>query len=294
MVNIELPVVDTFGRVAVSGYEPDVDWRAGAVLRAAIAQYGVLCIRFSRALTEVEFERVATVFGGIKEPVGRTKDGGLYRYTERRQRIDAGRVIDDEATPSGQSWSGGTDPRRPGLFETFHCDDTFTETPAQITVLHARALPPSGGGPTHFIDMRGAYKRLGGSTKALADRAMVQYAYNNAGAFPPRVSARGPAEALVDVSHPLVRVHPQAGTRALYLDLDRAKGVEGMPLREGRQFLRRLQDAAEQSAPRFVHQWQAHDVLAWDNASVQHKAGGDFPMGEPREFWRYLVGGLEA
>jgi alpha-ketoglutarate-dependent taurine dioxygenase len=32
-------------------------------------------------------------------------------------------------------------------------------------------------------------------------------------------------------------------------------------------------------------------VLIWDNASVQHKAAGDFPVGEPRNFWRYMTEG---
>jgi alpha-ketoglutarate-dependent taurine dioxygenase len=31
--------------------------------------------------------------------------------------------------------------------------------------------------------------------------------------------------------------------------------------------------------------------LIWDNASVQHKAGGDFAVGEPRNFWRYMIEG---
>jgi hypothetical protein len=33
-------------------------------------------------------------------------------------------------------------------------------------------------------------------------------------------------------------------------------------------------------------------VLVWDNASVQHKAGGNFRVGEPRLFWRYMIAGL--
>ena len=52
---------------------------------------------------------------------------------------------------------GGLDDQRPGLFETWHHDDTYTEDPAAATVLHARALPPSGGGPTCFLDARAAW-----------------------------------------------------------------------------------------------------------------------------------------
>jgi hypothetical protein len=29
----------------------------------------------------------------------------------------------------------------------------------------------------------------------------------------------------------------------------------------------------------------------WDNAAVQHAAAGDFALGEPRRFWRYLIEG---
>ena len=36
---------------------------------------------------------------------------------------------------------------------------------------------------------------------------------------------------------------------------------------------------------------QPFDVLVWDNASVQHKARGDYPVGEPRRFWRHMIEG---
>jgi alpha-ketoglutarate-dependent taurine dioxygenase len=64
-----------------------------------------------------------------------------------------------------------------------------------------------------------------------------------------------------------------------------------MRVSEGRALLQSLQDHAEQRGPRYAHEWQANDVLVWDNASVQHRAGGDFPVGEERRFWRYMVEG---
>ena len=119
----------------------------------------------------------------------------------------------------------------------------------------------------------------------------VVYAYNNHDAFPPRRAASGPADVLEDVTHPLVRTHSVAGTKALFLDLDRATHIEGMPVEEGRALLQRLQDHAEAKAPACQHDWRDHDVLVWDNATVQHKASGDFKVGEPRRFWRYLIEG---
>jgi hypothetical protein len=150
----------------------------------------------------------------------------------------------------------------------------------------ANELPSTPGGATHFVDMRAAYRFLEPDRRAQLLGLRAAYSYNNRGAFPPRVSAEGPFEQLVDVAHPIVRAHPVTGGASLYIDLDRATHVEGIPEIEGRALLQSLQDHAEAHAPRYAHAWRPHDILVWDNASVQHKAGGDFPVGEPRRFWR--------
>jgi alpha-ketoglutarate-dependent taurine dioxygenase len=283
---------EEFGVAEVLGVGPASGDEHSAALKAALAEHAVVCLRMERPLEEAELQSVAWLFGPIKDPVGRARDGSTFRYSEPRQVIDSGFVMTDEIREKlGDLSFGGLDDERPGLFETFHCDDTYTEEPAMATVLHARELPPSGRGPTCFIDMRVAYASLDAATRERIDRLRVVYAYNNEDAFPPRRAARGPAEVLVEVSHPLVRTHPVAGTRAIYLDLDRAKHVEGMPVAEGRALLQELQDHAEAKAPGCEHAWRDHDVLVWDNASVQHKAGGNFELGEPRRFWRYMIAG---
>ncbi len=283
---------EDFGVAEVLGAGPTSGDEHAAALRAELAEHGVVCLRMDRPLEDAELQSVAWLFGPIKDPVARAKDGSTFRYSEPRQIIDSGFVMTDEIREKlGDLSFGGLDDERPGLFETFHCDDTYTEEPAMATVLHARQLPPSGGGPTCFIDMRAAYASLDAATRKRIEGLRVVYAYNNEDAFPPRRAARGPAEVLVEVSHPLLRTHPVAGTRAIYLDLDRATHVEGMPIAEGRALLQELQDHAEAKAPGCEHAWQDHDVLVWDNASVQHKAGGNFQVGEPRRFWRYMIAG---
>jgi alpha-ketoglutarate-dependent taurine dioxygenase len=283
-----------FGAAEATGLDPAVharDAEAHEFLRAALADRAVLCFRFPAALTEDEARAVASIFGEIKDPIGRTRDGGTMRYGEDRQIIDSGFVLTDELREQLGDVKFGGDSLRPGLFETFHTDDTYTECPAAATVLHARELPSGPGGDTSFIDMRKAYRLLDAQLRAQLAGLQVAYAYNNRGAFPPRVPAEGPFEQLVDVSHPLVRAHPVNGEPALYLDLDRATHVEEMPEVEGRALLQSLQDDAEARAPRYAHSWEPHDVLVWDNASVQHRANSDFPIGEPRRFWRFMIQG---
>jgi taurine dioxygenase len=288
----ELP--DSFGAVEIRGLGPALigDDTTAAELRAALAEHAVMCIRLDDALDEDQARAVASMLGPIKDPVGHTRDGGTLRYSEERQIIDAGFVLTDELRAElGDLNFGGLDPQRPGLFETFHTDDTYTECPAAATWLHARELPSGPGGDTCFIDMRATYALLDPDEQARLRGLRAAYSYNNHGAFPRRIAAEGPFEALVDVEHPIVRAHPVNGRPALYIDLDRATHVAGMGEADGRKLLQSLQDLAESDGPRYAHKWHANDVLVWDNASVQHKASGDFPVGQPRRFWRYMIAG---
>ena len=284
-----------FGAAEVVGLVPvrDIaDAAACDAVRKALAEHGVVCLRIDAALDEKTFRRVAQMFGPIKDPLGRTRDGAELRYDTEMQIIDSGFVLTDELREQlGGISFGGLDERRPGLFETFHVDDTYTELPARATVLNAQALPPSGGGDTCFLDMRAAYDLLDPEMQRRLHGLRAVCAYNSHNAFPSRVSASGPNDALAEVAHPLVRTHPVTGRRALYIDLDRATHVDRMAVDAGRALLQALQNHAEERAPRCRHRWQAHDVLVWDNASVQHKASGDFPMGEPRRFYRFLIAG---
>lgn len=283
-----------FGAAEVEGLEAGdaADPSLCDALREALAHHAVVCLRLRGPLEEADARALASMIGPIKDPVGRARDGSMLRYSEDRQIVDAGFVLTDELRAAlGDLSFGGLDPQRPGLFETFHTDDSYTEQPASATVLHAQELPSTPGGATSFIDMRAAFRLLEPERQQALIGLRAVNRYDNGGVFPPRQAAKGPYEQLVDVSHPIVRSHPVTGGAALYIDLDRATHIEGMPEAEGRSLLRSLQDWAEARAPRYEHAWQPHDVLIWDNTSVQHKANGDFPVGEPRRFWRYMIEG---
>ena len=287
-------VPDGLAAVVVEGVHPDrdaTDDSVGRWLRDLLAEHAVVCLRLPAPLTDEEHRALVSMIGRLKDPVGVDVDGLPLRYGDERQVIDSGFVLTDEIrTRLGDVTLGGDD-LRPGLFEFFHTDDSYVDRPAAVTVLHARALPSGPGGATSFIDMRAAYHQLTPDEQHRLVGLHAIHAYNNRGAFPPRSSAEGALERLVEVSHPVVRAHPTTGAPALYFDLDRARHIDGMPVADGRALLQSLQDRAEQDAPRYDHDWLPHDVLFWDNASVQHKAGGDFAVGEPRRFWRYMTEG---
>ena len=289
-----LPIEGGFTSVEVLGFDAAAhtsDPAIAAWLRELLWQHGVLCIRQPAKLDDAGLRSVVQMFGLIKDPVGRDANGESVRYSDERQVIDSGFVMTDEVREASGDVTVGGDVVRPGLFQYFHTDDSYVGCPAHVTVLHARALPARGGGDTCFIDMRIAYELLEQSMRTRLIGLCAEHAYNNHDAFAPRPSATGELERLVPVSHPMVRAHPVTGRPALYFDLDRARHVDGLPIEEGRALLQFLQDHAEQRAPRYAHAWQPNDVLVWDNASVQHRAGSDFEVGEERRFWRYMVAG---
>jgi alpha-ketoglutarate-dependent taurine dioxygenase len=289
-----LPIDGELATVEVIGLDPSAhvnDAAVAAWLRELLWHYGVFCIRLGAKLDDDGMRAVVQMFGPIKDPVGHDVDGNSVRYSDERQIIDSGFVLTDELRESLGDVAVGGDDLRPGLFQYFHTDDSYVECPAHITVLHARALPSGGGGDTSFIDMRAAYDLLDEDVRARLVGLSAEHAYNNHDAFAPRPSATGDLERLVPVSHPVVRAHPATGRPALYFDLDRATHISGLPDDEGRALLQSLQDHAERRGPRYAHTWRANDVLVWDNASVQHRAIGDFEVGEPRRFWRYMVAG---
>ena len=189
---------------------------AGADLAKQLAEHGVVVVRHASPLEDAELRALASHIGPIKDPVGRSRDGRPLRYSEERQIIDSGFVLTDELRAKLGNVSLGGDTVRPGLFEFFHTDDSYTECPAAATVLHARALPASGGGATRFMDMRAAFQlleptqreRLLGlrprtptTTAARSPRAPPQARWSSSrtSRIRSRASAHGTAGALLDL-----------------------------------------------------------------------------------------------
>ena len=78
--------------------------------------------------------------------------------------------------------------------------------------------------------------------------------------------------ALPEVSHPIVRTHPETGRKALYIGArSELVRIEGLPETE-QSLADELFEFATQ--PRFVyaHHWQVGDVIVWDNRCTMHKA----------------------
>ena len=70
---------------------------------------------------------------------------------------------------------------------------------------------------------------------------------------------------------PLVKVHPETGRKSLFIGRH-AYGVPGLDEAESERLLTDLLIFACQAPRTYLHNWQAGDIVVWDNRCVLHRA----------------------
>src|SRR5215472_83693 len=157
----------------------------------------------------------------------------------------------------------------------WHTDKSWHAVPPLLTMLHAVELPPSGG-DTEFANTLMAYAALPEEAKRRIAELQVVF----------RWGARG-GKAIVatrdepPVDHPLVRTHPDTGSKALYLG-NHASHIQGMPEAEGASLLAELLEHATQWQFVYAHRWRKGDLVMWDNRCLLHRAVANYEMGKYR------------
>jgi alpha-ketoglutarate-dependent 2,4-dichlorophenoxyacetate dioxygenase len=153
----------------------------------------------------------------------------------------------------------------------WHSDSSFKAVPSLCSLLSARIVPPEGGA-TEFASARAAYPSLPEALRRRVEDAVVvhDFAWSRDQIRPGFFTAEERA-VYPPVRHPLVRVNPVNGCRALFLGAH-ASHVEGLPVEEGRALLRALLDHVTRPEFCYRHEWQEGDLVVWDNRCVLHRA----------------------
>jgi len=182
---------------------------------------------------------------------------------------------------------------------TWHTDFSFLEKPPSATVLYALEVPPFGG-DTLWASMYAAYDALSHGIKATLDglAAIHTGAPHGASHAPPTNMAvtrsikltRGDPSADRETEHPVVRVHPDTGRKALYINPVYVRRFAGMSEAESRPLLEYLANHA--TRPEFTCRftWRAGSMAVWDNRCTQHLAINDYD-GARRLLHRVTVAG---
>jgi taurine dioxygenase len=173
----------------------------------------------------------------------------------------------------------------------WHTDVTFVATPPAYSVLVGDHTPAYGG-DTLWADLRTGYERLAPGLQALVDgldavHRISPLAYWGE-PFDTALS-RADAEALLraasevpPVIHPVVRVHPVTGRRALFVNPGFTTHLVGLSRIQSDGLLRLLHEHTTQPELVLRHRWQPDDVVLWDNQATMHYAIDDYGDAERR------------
>lgn len=178
----------------------------------------------------------------------------------------------------------------------WHTDMSYTARPPRATLLYALEVPFENGialGNTLFSSAAHAHDSLPQEKQERIAklRAIHQVAGRRArtgtGQADQALRREQPA-----VTHPVVRTHPYTGRKCLYVSKGECEGIEGMPQDEALALIDELAERIVDPKFRHVHRWQVHDLLMWDNCTVQHLASFDYQWPKHRRLMhRVTVGG---
>ncbi|MEQ8194473.1 MAG: TauD/TfdA family dioxygenase, partial [Rhodospirillales bacterium] len=175
----------------------------------------------------------------------------------------------------------------------WHTDHTNQERPPKYTVLYGVEVPSKGGG-TSVCNMHAAYEALPEDIKARITPMMTastlisstRLKNGNPDVVREQMEAKTPPTV-----HPLVRTHPERGTKAIWFHKGKIENIIGMSPEDTQDFLSDLLEKTLLEEFIYVHEWRAGDLLLIDNRSAMHKAGFDYDHNEHRLLYRMLVRG---
>ena len=150
-----------------------------------------------------------------------------------------------------------------GVADEWHTDITFRPEPALMSVLHMLRCPQVGG-DTMWASLYSAYEELSEPMQELCEGLTALH-----DALP----HNHPEQMAV---HPVVRVHPATGRKALYVNEHFTRRIVEMNATESDALLRYLTKWVQN--PRFTvrYRWSEGTVAMWDNRCTQHFVLNDF------------------
>jgi taurine dioxygenase len=150
-----------------------------------------------------------------------------------------------------------------GVADEWHTDLTFRPDPAVLSVLQLKKAPAVGG-DTQWASLYAAYDELSPPMQELCEglTALHDALPHN---HPEQMSI-----------HPVVRVHPETGRRALYVNEHFTRRLVELNATESATLLEYLTGWV--TNPRFTvrYRWSEGTVAIWDNRCTQHFVLNDF------------------
>jgi taurine dioxygenase len=246
-------------------------------LNEAVAEHAVMVIR-GQQFEPAQYQAAAELFGELMED------------QNRRYLVDGLPLI---SVLSNRHKDSKGNPAKVGTNATWHTDHTNQECPPKFTMLYPVALPDKGGG-TSVCNTRAAYDALPQEWKdritdmktANSLLSPARYKIANPDILREQQEAKKPP-----TIQPLVRTHPERGTKAIWFHKGKTERILGMEPEETQAFLDELLEVALKPEFVYVHEYKLGDMLIIDDRTTMHKAGFDYDHSQHRMLYRILVRG---
>jgi taurine dioxygenase len=240
-------------------------------VHAAFIRHHVLCFR-DQHLSPEEQIAFSEQFGTLERHMARNKG-------KANPLVHIVSNLGDDGRPSGKVASTG-----------WHTDKSFRSEPSLATILQAVTMPPQGG-ETWFANMIAAYEALPDVTKQALDGVGVVHSWALSRSNRDRKPTAEEIADAPDMVHPLVRVIPETGKKALFMG-EHASHLDGGSIEEGRARILELEAHATETRFVYLHQWRVGDMLMWDNRCLLHRANPNFDASRyPRVLHRTCLRG---
>ncbi|KAL8793244.1 MAG: hypothetical protein Q9195_004180 [Heterodermia aff. obscurata] len=181
--------------------------------------------------------------------------------------------------PDLQATERKVDFRNPGGASRWHTDLVHEKQPAGVTHLHNDTVPPIGG-DTLWASGYSAYEKLSPDFRKIIDGKKA--VYRSAHPYLDRDDPNSGPKYLERV-HPLVRVHPATGWKALWVNRAMTVRIVGLDKAESDLILGYLYDVFERNVDIQVRfRWTPRTSALWDNRITIHNASWDYGGAFPR------------
>lgn len=215
-----------------------------------------------RALSAVSFDELARVIAGSKVVVIREQsmdDAAFVRFLQGFGPLtftDGETPVENAGDLNIVSNAGRLTPAR----SVFHTDTSYVEQPPSFTALRPVVLPENGADTLFSDQVMAARKLPAKALRFLAGRTVLHRASGlpGQGGFS---------------RQPLLRRHPLTGETALYLSTpERCSNLSGVDANTSQRIIAGLYRHSIKPSKLYRHQWQAGDLLMWDNRVTMHRA----------------------
>ncbi|MBO3460132.1 TauD/TfdA family dioxygenase [Aetokthonos hydrillicola Thurmond2011] len=165
--------------------------------------------------------------------------------------------------------------RRSSYESRWHTDVTAVVNPPAGSILRAVNVP-SVGGDTQWTNLVAAYEGLSAPLRALADTLKAEHRFNARLNLPKnsKLVQRIEANPLVSI-HPVVRVHPETGERALFVNPGFTSHILDVSRQESDLLLELFFNQITKPAYTTRFRWNNGDIAFWDNRATAHLAPQD-------------------